>query len=136
MTENEVREIFSKRVAAQKQIDTRQQEIEKMINKWQENFLLDRGYLRFGRDMDITVRLSILHNLTERFRNEFVKNGDIPGRHKYNSGLYSVDELIIEMITKYLEVFPIHGSFTIGLRKTDSMVSKGTSLAADMRGDS
>lgn len=106
MTENEVREMFSKRVAAQKQIDTRQQEIEKMINKWQENFLLDRGYLRFDRDMDITVRLSILHNLTERFRNEFVKNGDIPGRHKYNSGLYSVDELIIEMITKYLEVFP------------------------------
>ena len=50
----------------------------------ERGLLLQRGHCRFDYDMDLTVRINILYNLTERFRKEFVVNGKIPCNADWN----------------------------------------------------
>ncbi len=104
MTEAEIRQMFEQRIKYKNQIDDEEIKIRKQFKLWKEGFLLQRGHCRFDYDMDLTVRINILYNLTERFRKEFVVNGKIPCNADWN--MSTNEEILTQMVYQYLSFFP------------------------------
>lgn len=104
MTESEIRQMFEQRIRDRNKLTEAENKTKNQFKLWKEHLLLKRGNCRFGYDMDLTVRLSILHNLTERFRKEFVVDGRIPRNADWN--MSTDEEILAEMVYKYLSLFP------------------------------
>ncbi len=104
MGEAEIRAMFEQRVRDSNALSTEEGKLRKQFEIWEEAMLLKRGHVRFGYDMDLSVRITILHNLTERFRKEFVYKGSIPKKGDWT--LYTDDRLLGEMVYQYLNFFP------------------------------
>jgi len=104
MTEAEIRQMFEQRIRDRHKLDDEEIKIRKQFKLWKEGFLLQRGHCRFDYDMDLTVRINILYNLTERFRKEFVVNGKIPCNADWN--MNTNEEILTQMVYQYLTFFP------------------------------
>ena len=79
MTLNEIREMYEKRYQDRAKINAKKAEIQKLIGYWDQDSLtynVDPAKSYFG-NCDYFQRLSRLHMLMERFRQELVINGKI-----------------------------------------------------------
>lgn len=97
LTNDEIRNLFERRASEDSRIVSETGKIEKYIGQWKEDGLLDRGHYGFGWNDDITPRLTMLYNVREKLRKEFVVDGDIPNR-----GHLSVEEVLDRMLTEYV----------------------------------
>lgn len=105
MTSEEIRKLFEDRIAHKKEIAEKERQLEKMITLWENNYwMLQSEAFKYT---DYVQRLTVIHNLMERFRKELVRNGNIPNRR---AGV-TVDELLCEIVEKYLECFPDQKKF-------------------------
>ena len=104
MTEAEIRQMFEQRIKKKNEIDEEEIKVRKQFELWKKNLLFQRGHCRFDYDMDLTVRLTILHNLTERFRKEFMVNGRIPRNGDWD--MNTDEEILANMVYQYLTFFP------------------------------
>ena len=105
MTSAEIRKMFEDRIANRNEIAKKERKLEKMIYLWENNYWLLQS--EAFKHTDYVQRLTMIHNLMERFRNELVRNGDIPHRR---AGV-TVDELLCEIVEKYLSCFPNQAKF-------------------------
>ena len=105
MTSEEIRKLFEDRIAHKKEIAEKERQLEKMITLWENNYwMLQSEAFKYT---EYVQRLTVIHNLMERFRKELVRNGNIPNRR---AGV-TVDELLCEIVEKYLECFPDQKKF-------------------------
>lgn len=114
MTEAQIREMFEQRIKDRNALATDESKLRKQFDIWEKNLLFHRGNTRFTYDMDLSVRISILHNLTERFRKEFVVNGKIP---RTNGSTLGTEEILADMVYHYLNFFPDTRKFYDWARK-------------------
>lgn len=105
MTSQEIRKMFENRIKNDKDIKKKEREVEKTVLLWEKNYWLLQS--KAFKHLDYVQRLTVIHNLMERFRKELVRNGDIPHRR---AGV-SVDELLCEIVEKYLEFYPDQQAF-------------------------
>ena len=105
MTSYEIRKMFEDRIAHRNEIAKKERQLEKMITLWENNYWMLQS--NAFKHTDYIQRLTMIHNLMERFRKELVKNGNIPNRR---AGV-TVDELLCEIVEKYLECFPDQKKF-------------------------
>ena len=97
--------MFEDRIAHRNEIAEKERQLEKMITLWENNYWMLQS--NAFKHTDYVQRLTMIHNLMERFRKELVKNGNIPNRR---AGV-TVDELLCEIVEKYLECFPDQKKF-------------------------
>ena len=112
MTDEQMREMFEKRYNDRKKIEAKKAEIKKLIDIWDENYLLDTKQY-FGENHDYVQRLTRLHILMERFRKELVV-----GKYLKNvSHPNEINRMLAEIVAKYIELYPDQEAFYKWLAK-------------------
>ncbi|MBR3514557.1 MAG: hypothetical protein IKO12_09110 [Bacteroidaceae bacterium] len=112
MTDEQMREMFEKRYNDRKIIEAKKAEIKKLIDIWDENYLLDTKQY-FGENHDYVQRLTRLHTLMERFRKELVV-----GKYLKNvSHPNEINRMLAEIVAKYIELYPDEEAFYKWLAK-------------------
>lgn len=112
MTDEQMREMFEKRYNDRKIIEAKKAEIKKLIDIWDENYLLDTKQY-FGENHDYVQRLTRLHELMERFRKELVV-----GKYLKNvSNANEINRMLAEIVAKYIELYPDQEAFYKWLAK-------------------
>ena len=112
MTDEQMREMFEKRYNDRKIIEAKKAEIKKLIDIWDENYLLDTKQY-FGENHDYVQRLTRLHELMERFRKELVV-----GKYLKNvSNANEINRMLAEIVAKYIEFYPDEEAFYKWLAK-------------------
>ncbi len=114
MTEAQIRKQFEERYANNRDIERKKADLRKMIDLWESpEFELVKMPIFDKLGFDYIQRLTRIHVLIERFRNELVVNGDIPGRERQNS----VDYTLCIIVEKYLSFYPDQEKFYRWLAK-------------------
>ncbi len=104
MSEAQIRALFEQRVKDRDALREEEAKVARQFKVWKEAMLLKRGFARFGKTMELTTRVAILNNLTERFRKEFTYRGSIPRKGDWTN--YKEDRLLAEIVYQYLNFFP------------------------------
>lgn len=111
MSENEIRQMFANRFKSENDIRKKEYEVETTVSLWENNYWLLQS--KAFKNLDYVQRLTQIHKLMERFRKELVRNNDIPNRR---AGV-TVNQLLCEIVEKYLEFHPDHEKFYAWLAK-------------------
>lgn len=110
MTLEEIREMYEKRYQDRNIINAKKAEIQKIISYWDKDSLTFNVYpaKQFFGNCDYFQRLSRLHMLMERFRQELVIDGKISS--EVGSGdprdIDYQNRLLSHVILKYMECYP------------------------------
>lgn len=101
MTAAQMRAKFDERIKQEAEIAKRKTNIRKLIEIWDTRDLFTLVGQKTTH-LDLTQRVTMVHNLVERFRKELVVNGKIPNQ----DGAKSLEQMLAYIVEKYLEFYP------------------------------
>ena len=140
MTLEEMKEMFKKRYYDEKKINAKKAEILELIDLWdQEGLLSDsyisvRDYFTNNRKLkdDYCMRLTRIHKLMERFRNELVVDGYLKGSKDVNT----INKYLSNIVLQYILLYPDEEAFYKWLAKEgyiDKKLEKNVDDLEEMR---
>lgn len=115
LSEADIRKQFEERYRNNRDIERKKKEIREMIKLWEHpSYKLTSAQVFEDKEYDYTMRLTRIYQLMERFRSELLVNGDFPDNVR---GVKSVDQVLCEIVEKYLSLWPDQPKFRRWLAK-------------------